>query len=244
MNTLIVGGTSGLGLELARSMAAADEEVIVTGRNSRGIDFAGFHEFELTTGNIAKRIGEFVMHLPVIDSFIFSAGNFLEGRITDVSDEDDEKTFKLGQAPHYFVKKLLSKQNELDELVIVTSTSEWTGRLMEPGYTEIKAANGQLANSLSLDTRIKKTLKVAPSGMAGPEGHFWDGTTRDTSKMMPYGLVASQVQLLRSGEFDKLPLHNVDPENPPIKAYRYCSARILGENNDLPQRVEIVETRA
>jgi short-subunit dehydrogenase involved in D-alanine esterification of teichoic acids len=46
-HNLIVGGTSGLGLELARNMSVNDEQAIVTGRHDPNVDFAEYRHFDL-----------------------------------------------------------------------------------------------------------------------------------------------------------------------------------------------------
>jgi short-subunit dehydrogenase len=224
MNTLIVGGTSGLGLEIARNEAELGNEVIVTGRHDPKVGFAEYREFDLSKDNLPARIGEFVMNLPTVNSLVYAAGYYQEGRITDLSDEDVDAMINVGgRALIFFTKKLLDKQNELDELVTVTSTSQWTPRELEPVYNFVKAGAGHYSHGQALDERIGKTLVVGPSGM---DTEFWNGVDKDTSKMMKPEWVAKRVMELRQRD-DK-----------------YIFAKILGATGVLPQRVEVVEPQS
>lgn len=42
MNVLIVGGSSGLGLQVANSFSKTHDQIIITGRNNQGVYFAKF----------------------------------------------------------------------------------------------------------------------------------------------------------------------------------------------------------
>ena len=218
-NTLIIGGTSGLGLELARNEARQGNSVAITGRHNPGIDFAIYREFDLAKNNLPARIGEFVTGLPAINSLIYAAGYYQEGHITDLSDEDVDAMINVGgRGLVFFVKKLLDKQGELDELVTVTSTSQWTPREFEPVYNFVKAGAAHYSHGQSIDSRIGKTLVVGPSGM---DTAFWSDTEKDTSVMMRPEWVAEQIMKLRK---------NND---------QYVFAKILGATATLPARVEL-----
>lgn len=218
---LIIGGTSGLGLDLARSLVDTAHSVIVTGR--RDIKEQGIHvrHFELgQTEKLYSQIEEFVNVLPHIDTLIYAAGFLQLGLVTDLSERDIEKMMNVGLiSPIYFVQQVLKKQGKLTEFVAITSTSQWTPRLLEPVYTAVKAGLGAFSNSLSLDERVTKTLVAAPAGM---DTNFWpEQDKRDPSIMLDSGWVAKAINELRQD------------------SYKYRFARILRE----PARVEIVETR-
>lgn len=218
-HNLIVGGTSGLGLEIARNMAANDEQAIITGRHNPNVGFAEYHEFDLTGDNLPARIGQFVLDLPPIKSMVYAAGFYQEGHITELSDDDVDNMINVGgRGLVFFTKKLLEKQEQLDELVTITSTSQWTPREYEPVYNFVKAGVGHYSHGQSLDPRIGKTLVVGTSGMAT---EFWHGTDKDTSSMLRPEWVSRQVMMLRQRD-DK-----------------YIFAKILGATGDLPKRVEI-----
>lgn len=220
MNTLVVGGTSGLGLELARDLHAAGSEVYVTGR--RELDEPGLHyeQFDLTAPDLPKRIGELVMQLPEINTLVYAAGYFQEGRVTDLTEQEIEQMIDVGgRGLIYFVKAILEKQDKLDELITITSTSQWTPRQLEPIYNFAKAGAGHFSNAIAEDGRVGKVLVAGPAGM---NTAFWDGIERDDlDKMLDPTWVADEVIKLRQDD------------------YKYKFAKIMRQ----PARVEVVETR-
>lgn len=220
MKHLIIGGSAGLGLELAKNWAEQGKEVIVTGRKDPEATFAEFREFELSQPDLPKAIGEFVMTLPEVESLTYAAGFFQEGRVTDISEQDIEDMLNVGgRGLIYFVRELLKKQDKLDEFVAITSTSQWTPRQLEPIYNFVKAGEGHFANAIAEDGRVGKVLVAGPAGMDTP---FWrEDPARDRSKMLDPAWVAEQITAAQDEEF----------------SYKYI--RILRE----PPRVELVEQR-
>ncbi len=218
-NALIIGGSSGLGLELATTLPAK-YHTIVTGRHDPKNEKVDFRVLDLNTRDqLAGTLDEFVANLPRIDLLIYAAGFYQEGTISDVSDDDIAAMTGVGLlAPAMLLQRLLKKQSELPGFIAVTSTSQWTPRLLEPMYTSVKAGLGMLANSVSLDERIDKVLVAAPAGM---NTRFWENSPRDASTMLDPKWVAEQILEQYSDNF------------------KYKFTRILRE----PERVEIVETR-
>lgn len=218
-NVLIVGGSSGLGLELAVVLSES-HHVVVTGRRNPKSEKVNFRILDLRArSQFAKELDDFVTELPQIDLFVYAAGFYQEGSISDVSDEDIANMTNVGLlAPALLLQRLLKKQNGLPGFIAITSTSQWTPRLLEPIYTAVKAGLGMLANSISLDERVGKALIVGPAGM---NTRFWENTPRDMSTMLNPKWVAEQIIDQYTGNF------------------QYKFARILRE----PARVEVVETR-
>lgn len=191
-NVLVVGGSSGLGLELARLYARRDHDVFITGRNNpceKGVNFLPF-SLSCSDGLLEERIQDFVRALPEVHTLVHAAGYYQQGRLTDLSASEIIEMINVGLlAPTMFLRTLLKFQNRLHAFVAITSTSQWVPRLLEPVYTAVKAGLAALANSVSLDERVRQVLVAAPSGMATP---FWkDG--RDTSMMLDATWVATQI---------------------------------------------------
>jgi short-subunit dehydrogenase len=222
MNCLIIGGTSGLGLSLAKKLAGS-YDVHITGRQDPHERDVAFHTLNLTDAKESlAAIDKLVQELPEISLLIYAAGFFQEGTATDLTISQIDEMLSVGlTSAIYVTRQLLAKQNELPDFIAITSTSQWTPRLYEPVYTAVKAGLGAYASSLSLDPRVKKTLVAGPAGMAT---NFWKGTdekAHDTTQMLDPEWVAERIiDLLK--------------EN-----YSYKFARILRG----PARVEIQETR-
>lgn len=222
MNCLIIGGTSGLGLSLAKKLTK-DYDVHVTGRREFTEAGIHFHALDLSDKNgLDERISGLVAELPNIDLLIYAAGFFQDGTVTDLNIDQIDEMLSVGlTGAIYISREILRKQDSLSEFVAITSTSQWTPRLKEPVYTAVKAGLGAFANSLSLDPRINKVLVAGPAGMATD---FWKGTDKkdhDTSLMLDPDWVADAIQQEREGQF----------------AYKFV--RILRE----PSRIEVQETR-
>jgi len=226
MKALVVGGSSGLGLELAYLLAKNHRSVTITGRENPKV--FQFRFLDLTWRDILldrEWRQHFQGELDVItdgqkfDTVVYNPGFYQEGRISELTDDAIFTMINVGlMGAALLMQRILNNQKKLSTFVAVTSTSQWTPRKLEPVYTAAKAGLGMLANSLSLDSRIKKTLVVGPSGM---KTKFWKGTTKDTKQMLDPQWVAEQIVKLMDGKF------------------QYKFARIMRQ----PARVEVVETR-
>lgn len=220
MPALVVGGTSGLGLEIAKELHTAGNEVYVTGRRELNEPNLHYEPFDLTAPELPKRIGELVMRLPEINTLVYAAGYFQDGRVTDLAEEQIENMIDVGgRGLIYFMKAILEKQDELAELITVTSTSQWTPRQREPIYNFAKAGAAHFSNAMAEDGRVGKVLVAGPAGMRTA---FWDGIERDDlDKMLDPEWVADEIVKLRNDD------------------YKYRFAKIMRD----PARVEVVETR-
>jgi short-subunit dehydrogenase len=220
MASLVIGGTSGLGLEIAKELLTEGDDVLVTGRRELNNPKIKYLSFDLTLADLPKRTQELVKGLPKISKLVYAAGYFQEGRLTDLSEKQIEEMIDVGgRGLIYFTKAILEKQGELDELITITSTSQWTPRKLEPIYNFVKAGAAHFSNAMSEDGRISKVLVAGPAGM---KTAFWEGVQRDDlDKMLDPAWVAKEVIKLSKD------------------SYKYRFAKILRE----PSRVEIIETR-
>lgn len=220
MNTLIVGGSSGLGLEMAKDFAEAGDDVLVTGRTDPKVGYAQFAKLDLSTQNLDQTIADFVKDLSRVDRFVYAAGFYQGGRVTDLSAEQIDTMVQVGGTGLiYFMREILAKQGSLGQLITITSTSQWVPRKLEPIYNFTKAGAGQFSNSMVEDGRVGKVLVAAPGGMDTP---FWDGVKNvDLTKMLPKDWVAEQI------------IKNLEGD------YKYKFIKIYRE----PARVEEAETR-
>src|SRR4051812_24086583 len=131
MVSLIVGGTSGLGFELAKKLRDSGDEVHVTGRREPVEQGIQFHYLEINLDtNLPGVIAGLVRKLPKIDRLVYAAGYYQEGTITDLNNDDIQHMIAVGlQAPIWFVRELLLHNASIGQFVAITSTSQWTPRL-------------------------------------------------------------------------------------------------------------------
>lgn len=219
-NILIIGGTSGLGLELAKTHAALGHTIFIAGRKDpqlTGIEFIKF-SIDSDSQKLINEINSLVPKLPPIQTLIYATGYYQEGRIDRLDDDEILKMINVGLvAPALLVRRLKTKTDKPLKIMLITSSSQYTPRELEPIYTATKAGLGMLGNSLGLDPETGKVLVVAPSGM---NTAFWE-KGRDVSGYLDPVQVAEQVTELASGTF------------------KYKYAKILRN----PVKVEIVEVR-
>lgn len=220
MNVVIVGGSSGLGLELAMKFAAQGDSVVVTGRTDPKAEGIEFVSFDLSAPGLPRRIEAFVHDLPEIDLLIYAAGYYQEGRVTDLSEDQIEEMLDVGaRGLIYSVRAVLKKQDHLGALAVITSSSQWTPRKLEPIYNFVKAGEGHFANAMAEDGRIDKVLV---DGQFGMQTGFWRTIKHpDWDKMLDPKWVAEQI------------IEQLKPD------YRY---RFIKIHRD-PRKVEVVETR-
>lgn len=220
MNTLVMGGTSGLGFELAKKFSDEGSNVIITGRKPSKQQIGQFEYLPISVGSSEQRIGRLVMKLPEISTFIFAAGYYQEGRIDELDGEEIRQMMEVGGVALIMsMREILKKQDKLDELITITSTSQWTPRQKEPVYNFVKAGSAIFSASMAEDGRVKKVLVSAPSGM---RTNFWEGVDRDDiDEMLEPEWVAQQIMQARDQD------------------YKYREIRILRQ----PSRVEEVALR-
>lgn len=169
----VIGGTSGLGLELAIRLLAT-HDVLVTGRTMPKDlpENLHFYPLDLSFGvSFFHEIQRLVSGRPPVDTLIFAAGFYEEARISEMDDEAMADQIYLGLlAPSILLGRILGQQGNLPNFVMITSTSATTPREREPVYAAVKAGASHLAASVALDENVGRTLVVAPGGM---KTKFW-----------------------------------------------------------------------
>lgn len=219
-NILIIGGTSGIGLELAKIYSSLGHAVFATGRKNLNVADVKYINFPISSNQdeTIRQADKLLSQIEKINMVIYSAGFYQEGRINELSDSQITEMINVGLlAPALVIKRLKNNPGKPLEITLITSCSGYTPRELEPIYAAVKAGLGMLGASLSLDPELGKVLVAAPSGT---RTHFWD-KNKDTSKYLDPKWVAEQIIKLSSNQF------------------KYCYAKILRN----PKRIEIVETR-
>ncbi|HSE29744.1 MAG TPA: SDR family NAD(P)-dependent oxidoreductase [Candidatus Saccharimonadales bacterium] len=167
MNTLIIGGSRGIGWELAKIYSTKGEKVTVTGRKKpeHSAEHITFKELDLSNPSYINDIDSFVAHAENVDRLIFSPGYYQEGTVTDLAEHEILDMIQVCGSSFIFVARaILKKQNKLQEAIVITSSSQWTPRKLEPIYNFAKAGVAHFAHGLSLDERVEKVLVAGPTG--------------------------------------------------------------------------------
>ncbi|TIX90527.1 SDR family oxidoreductase [Rhizobium sp. P44RR-XXIV] len=218
-NILIVGASSGIGLELARHYVGEGHRVCITGRNDPSLPGAQFFRLPITTStdNLAKGIDGLVAAFKNVHTLVYAAGFLQRGSIDVLPDAALLTMANVGLiAPMMLAARLKPLAPTPLKLMLITSSSGYTPRPQEPAYAATKAGLAMLGASLVRDLGFGKVLVVAPSGIRTA---FWRETDEDTSTMLDPIWTAEQIVALSSGPF------------------KYKYAKILRN----PARVEVVE---
>jgi short-subunit dehydrogenase len=196
------------------------DEVIITGRKNPNAKGVTFQKFDLDIGqDLPTAVDTFVSALPKIDRFVYAAGFYQEGNLTELDVHGIQNMIDVTiNAPIWFCRELLKRNGEILELIAISSTVATTPREREIVYSAGKAGLSQFINSLSLDPRVKKVLIAAPGGM---RTKFWQATKHDTSTFNDPRWVAHQI-------VDAIKID-----------FNFAHVKILRD----PARTELVETR-
>jgi len=219
-SALVIGGTSGLGLGIARALQREGRNVFVTGRHDpkeKGLEYLPF----LVTEDAQKAstdLDDVLRKTGPLGMLVSSAGFFEDGTLDLLDDAHILTTLNIGMAtPALLMSKVLRLQQKLDGVIFITSTSQWIPRLREPLYSATKAGLAMLGNSIALDPRVAKTLIVGPGGM---DTSFWRGEKRTGTLLDPAWVADETLRLFK-------------------ETHAYTLVRIIRE----PRKIEILEQR-
>ena len=179
---LITGGTSGIGMELARQLLQRHNTVIVTGRDAVKLDSAqrnmsGLHAFQSDASDpvaIAKLYDDVLARFPDLDVLVNNAGimrnlnmNARRG-LTDVTREIQVNLSGPLMMVQQFLPHLKTREGAL--IVNVTSGLAFIPMAMSPVYCATKAALHSF--TLSLRVQLEGTgvsvVELAPPGVETP----------------------------------------------------------------------------
>ena len=201
---LITGGTSGIGLELARQLLGRGNTVIVTGRDQDALDAAartlpGVHAFKSDVSDpqaITALCEAVVARFPALDILINNAGIMrnirLDGErsLQDVTREIEVNLSGPVRMVQQFLPHLMSRPGAL--VVNVSSGLAFVPLPAAPIYCATKAAIHSYTQSLRVQLKGKgiTVVELAPPGVETPlfRGEFAE-ETRGQKAMDPKELV-------------------------------------------------------
>lgn len=167
MTTLIIGGSRGIGFELGKLYAAQGERIPVTGRKhpDQTVEQIEFKELNLSKDSYIEDIERLIQDLDVINRLVFAPGYYQGGTVTDLAKSEILDMIQVcGTSGIFTARAILKKQDVLNECIVITSTSQWKPRKLEPIYNFAKAGIAHFAHALSLDERVGKLLVAGPTG--------------------------------------------------------------------------------
>lgn len=221
----ILGGTSGLGAELAKLALGEGMNVKIAGRTActcalaMDTDPAIATRLELSPCDFAKgEYGTAAEHRSGYDLLIWCMGSRGKKPFIDMTAEDVGRLVALNLAPLALLPELFRNQRDHNrplQVIVIGSTTSWKVRSDEAVYGGVNAAKGQFTRNLGVelprDLPGSRVLLINPAGMKTP---FWDGSDTDTSNFLEPSEVARSIWTLASGQLR-----------------RFCEFRVLREPN-------------
>ncbi len=175
---LITGGTSGIGLELARQLLERGNTVLVTGRDQAKLDAAeeelpgvkGFRSDVSDPGEIAALYASVIGRFPALDVLVNNAGIMRNLRLTeerdlmDVTREIETNLSGPVRMIQQFLPQLRGRPGAL--IVNVSSGLAFVPMPAAPVYCATKAAMHSLSQSLrvQLSGTGVRVVELAPPG--------------------------------------------------------------------------------
>ena len=178
---IILGGTSGLGLEMAKQLRERGERVLVLGKthnpqkHGEGFPLDVYYSDQVESAS--ARI-EQILNGDDIDQFVWAAGYGWRGNFEDQPSVRSmaEVNFSGALPLVQWTWRKMSTQNRKSVLTIIGSTSSVKARSDEAVYVATKHAQAGLARSLGMQADEQKLpVRVAlflPGAMKTP---FWNG---------------------------------------------------------------------
>ena len=203
---LITGGTSGIGLELARQLLACGNTVLITGRDQDKLDaarrtLAGVHVFRSDVSDpaaIAALYAQVLAGFPALDTLINNAGimrnlNLNEDRdLTDVTREIEINLSGPIRMVQQFLPHLKTRPGAL--IVNVSSGLAFVPMLAAPVYSATKAAMHSYSQSLrgQLEGTGVTVVELAPPGVETPLFRTEFEAETKGQKAMPVAVLAEK----------------------------------------------------
>ena len=174
---IILGGTSGLGLEMAKQLRERGERVLVLGKTHNPQKHGEGFPLDVYYSDQVERI-EQILNGDDIDQFVWAAGYGWRGNFEDQPSVRSmaEVNFSGALPLVQWAWRKMSTQNRKSVLTIIGSTSSVKARSDEAVYVATKHAQAGLARSLGMQADEQKLpVRVAlflPGAMKTP---FWNG---------------------------------------------------------------------
>ena len=195
-HAVVLGGTRGLGLELAREARRRGHPTLVYGRSAEALREPGLRAERIDlTDRASVAAADVSFPRPVY--LFWVAGAFLKRPLADTDPARiDALTELMWRGPVELLRRMLAGDRPGPlHLVTVASSSSWRARQDETLYCGLKAAQAAFTRALvpellRADPRNRVTL-AQPGGMATPGFHAdLDLTPEEFGQLMDPGRVA------------------------------------------------------
>jgi len=165
---VIIGGTSGIGLEVARRVVEGGGSVVLGGRNAGRLDAAVSELGDAATGATVdvtdkESIQAFFDPIERLDHLFAPGSSYGRGRLLDISDELAESPFrsKFG-GQYYAVKNAVPKLSDIGSIVLMGGAYSVRPPLDGAAYAACNGALESLGRALAVELSPIRVNVVAP----------------------------------------------------------------------------------
>jgi NAD(P)-dependent dehydrogenase (short-subunit alcohol dehydrogenase family) len=216
---VVTGGTTGIGLAIAKRFVGEGAEVYVTGRRPETLDAAvadigeGAHGIRADAGDLAdldRLFAEVQQRSGKIDVLVANAGGAVGANLGDITEEQFDSTFATNVKGVVFtVQKALPLLAENASVIIVGSTTSATGLPGASIYGATKAAVRNLARSWILELKGRSirinVLSPGPTrtpGLLGLAATYGEQAFLDAqAAAVPLGRIADPDEIAKAAVF-------------------------------------------
>ena len=205
MNVLIVGGTSGLGRQIADLAIARGDPVVIAGRRAGSLRPEFDTSAALVSYDVAK-VGQNPDHAErafqecadEADVIFWVAGNFLRKPFVECTVAEIDALLRTHvngfvNGTLAIMKRRVTAQRPL-RFVVVSSTASWKIQPLAAAYALVQGGKAHftrnIAVELNRDLRGSQVTLVCPGGM---KTEFFAGSNVDTSLFMDPAAVAREI---------------------------------------------------
>jgi short-subunit dehydrogenase len=171
-NALIIGGTNGIGLMLAKLLLPTHHP-LVTGRDESNVDVDSGIDFQYldlseNPNYLGKDLDSFCAPLPKFDLVIYAAGYSQPARLSGLQDHEIDEMVGVGfTACAKILRRIAAKQGVIPGLILIGSSAQYVPLERHLMYRVSKRALAYLGECLSLDPAFPKVMVFAPGGVNG-----------------------------------------------------------------------------
>ncbi len=202
-NVWMLGGTSGLGKEMARNALECGDKVAILGRSAGELSTQPpFDSDDVWRVNLDLRQSPFLtqgirraMDVLPPDTFVWASGIAQNAGYLDLSFSDVDEILNVHlRGPLHLLSRVLNHAKSMGraiQLVVVSSTSAYRARDDEEVYCLVNAGKSafarQVSRTLARDLPGSCVLLANVGGMNTP---FWQGSATDASSFLDPSLIA------------------------------------------------------
>jgi NAD(P)-dependent dehydrogenase (short-subunit alcohol dehydrogenase family) len=193
---LLLGGTKGLGLELAREAVRRGTDPIIYGRSTDNAAALPGVEYHPLDSHCSGSIDQAAMPSRYVDYYFWVAGAFHKARLEDSTAEDIGLLTDLHfRSPVLFLRRFLRHQTGPFHLVTIGSVSSLRLREDEALYCGLKGAKAaftrNFAPELLRDRPGSRVTLINPGGLNVLT--FWEAYPQDLTGFLDPAEVAKQI---------------------------------------------------